>query len=169
LPIRAAGVTLLTLVMLGGCARPALEQLTGGQKLGAYLTGRDPRPVGTVYFVINLPPGEWFLWRVSAVHQDGLGTTYTTTTVLSDGTILISSKPGVALYVGDFVLNGRYGENLTLVRAPRNFAAARAELDTFSGVRVKLVDDDVEVSSFERAEDLLPRRECDPTQIVVSR
>jgi hypothetical protein len=149
-------------------AKPRTEQLTGGQSVLAYLSGRDSRPVGHVYFVVNLPPGAWFLWQVSAVRALGLDVWRSTTTVLSDGTILIPSKPGTALYLGEFVLKGKYSESITLAPAPRNFAAAQAELDTFSSVQVPLVDEEAEIRPFKCAEERLPRRECEPTHIVVS-
>jgi hypothetical protein len=93
---------------------------------------------------------------------------YSTTTVLSGGTVLISSKPGAALYLGDYLLKAKYGENLMLVPTERSFEAAQAELDTFSGVHVKLVDEEAEIRSFKCAEGRLERRECDPVQIVMA-
>jgi hypothetical protein len=148
-------------------ATPTLDQITGGQKLATYLAGGDARPVGHVYFTISLPPGEWFLWRVSAAHALGLDRWRLTTTALSGGTVLISSKPGAALYLGEFVLKGKYSEDITLTLAPRDLAAAQAQLDTFSGVQVKLVDDETPVGSFKCLKGRLERRECEPTEIVL--
>jgi hypothetical protein len=150
-------------------ASPRTDKLTGGQKFAAFMTGQDSRPGGHDYFVINLPPGEWFLWCVSGFHNDGLGTSYSATTYFVEGTMLISSKPGAALYLGEFVLNGAYGQNLKLAPAPRNLGAAQAELDTFSGVQVKLVDLEPEVRSFTCVRGGFPKTDCDPKQIVVSR
>jgi len=149
-------------------ATPRLHQITGGQTLAQYLSGRDPPLIGHLYFTITLPPGDWFLWRVRGIHGEGGGWMQSAATTLSDGTILIRSTPGAALYLGEFVLKGKYGENITLTPAPANLAAAQAELDTFSGVKVKLGEEEERrVGTFNCLQSRLGRRECEPTKIVV--
>ena len=46
------------------------------------------------------------------------------------------------------MLNDKYGENITLALASRNSSAAQAQLHTFRGVQVLLVDEEAEISSF---------------------
>lgn len=149
-------------------ATPTLDQVTGSRKLAKYLTAGDERPVGHVYFTISLPPGDWFLWSVSASHPIGMDGWRLTSTALSGGTVLISLKPGDALYLGEFALKGKYSEDITLSLAPKDLAAAQAELDTFSDVHVKLVEDETRIGSFNCLKGReLERRDCQPTQIVV--
>ena len=67
------------------------------------------------------------------------------------------------------MLKAKYSENLMLEAAPRNFPAAQAQLHAFRGVQVELVDEEPEISSFKCLTGGLPRRDCVPTQVVVSR
>jgi hypothetical protein len=149
---------------------PRIDKLTSGQKFNAAMSGQSSRPGGHDYFVINLAPGDWFLWAMSGFYNDGLGTSYSSTTYFSKGTFVLTAKAGVASYIGEFVVRGSYGENMILAPAPANFAAAQAELRTFTNVTQELVEFVPKKKTFSctSKQVLWEKVACDGDSVVVS-
>jgi hypothetical protein len=151
-------------------ASPRTDQMSGGQKFGAAMSGQSSRPGGHDYFVIGLPPGDWFLWAMSGFYSDGVAASYSSTTFFSNGTIVIHATPGTASYIGEYSVAGKFGEDLILAPAASNFAAAQSELRTFPNVRQELIEVVPRQMKFTCVEKLsiVGKFPCDPASIVLS-
>jgi hypothetical protein len=151
-------------------ASPRIDGLTDDQKLAAAMTGQNSRPGGHGYFVIGLPEGDWFLWAMSGFYSNGLGTSYSSTSYFSSGTIAIKAKAGEASYLGEFVVSGKYGSNLKIMPTKANFAAAQLELQSFARVDRQLIDAPPTKKKFACSEQLIlwSKTPCGPKTIVVS-
>lgn len=128
-------------------AEPRTDQLTGGQRLAAALTGQDARPGGHGYFVVELPPGNWFLCCLFGFYNDGF-TSYSSTTFFSQGALVLEAQTGTAAYLGEYVVDGKYGENLRLSPLPRDLPAAQKELESFVNVKAQLVEVELQTKPF---------------------
>jgi hypothetical protein len=114
------------------------EDLTGGQKFAAAMTGQTSLPLGRQYFVFELPPGEWILSSVSGSYNDGLGSSYSATSYMSKGTIAFQSGPGTARYVGEYRVVGKLGEPLQLHTLGDDLGSAEAALKKYPHIEMPL-------------------------------
>lgn len=149
-------------------ASPRSDKLTGGQRLAAALTGQDARPGGHGYFVLELPEGSWFLCCLSGFYNDGF-TSYSSNTYFSEGALVLQSQAGTAAYLGEYMVSGRYGENLRIEPLPANLPAAQSELDTFANVKAALaaIEPQTKPFSCESKVVLFSKVECVPATMVV--
>lgn len=97
------------------------DERTRGQKKGP--------PAEHSYLVLQLPPGNWFLWAISGYYSDGEGNSYSVTSFPSEGTIAFATEPGVAMYVGEYTISGKPGETQVLSMLPADLNAAKAKFD----------------------------------------
>jgi hypothetical protein len=149
-------------------AEPRIDKLTDGQKFAGAMTGQNALPGGHNYFVISLPPGEWLLYQISGFYSDG-AYSYSSTTSLSKGTIVVSAHAGTATYVGEFLVTGRYGEDMRLTVAPANFVAAKNELATFKNVKQELIESIPHARAFSCSDTqgVLGKTQCYWASVVV--
>ena len=114
------------------------EGLTGAQKFGAVMTGQTSLAKGKQYFVFELPPGDWFLSSISGSYSDGLYSSYSAVTHMTEGTIAFRSGPGTASYIGEYGVTGKFGQPIRMVTLEQNFDAAQVELKNYSNITVPL-------------------------------
>ncbi len=91
------------------------------------------------YFALHLPPGHWFLWAIAGFYSDGEGNSYSATSFPSEGTIAFTTEPGVVMYVGEYMVSGKPGENLMLTMLPPDLNTAKAKFDASTGAQRELV------------------------------
>lgn len=151
--------------VIGGSARsvePRTDHVPVSTKLGAAaLGGRQTLPVGRSLFVIELPPGDWLLWSVSASVRG-----YSSDTTLAPGTIVLRGQPGRAAYIGEFEIQGDIGEDLQLIELPRRFDKSQADLASFPNIHVPLDNVEPELGEF-TCERNRPRSPCSQENAVV--
>jgi hypothetical protein len=114
------------------------EDLSSGQKFGAVMSGQTSLAKGRQYFVFELPPGEWILSSVSGYYSDGVYQSYSTTSYLSRGTIAFPSAAGVARYLGEYRVTGRFGEAMQLHVLGEEQDAAKAALAKYPHIELPL-------------------------------
>jgi hypothetical protein len=116
----------------------SMEDLSGGQKFAAAMSGATSLPKGRQYFVFELPPGEWFLYCVTGYYNNGLGSAYSATSFLSKGTLAFESGAGVARYLGEYRVTGKFGDNLQLQTLDEDLTAAQSELKKYPHIEMPL-------------------------------
>ena len=114
------------------------DDLSGGQKFAAAMTGQTSLSKGRQYFVFELPAGEWILSSVSSYYNDGLGNSYSAASNMSKGTIAFPSSAGVARYVGEYRVVGKLGEALELHALDEDLGAAQTELKKYPHIELPL-------------------------------
>jgi len=114
------------------------EGLTGAQKFGAVMTGQTSLAKGRQYFVFELPPGDWFLSSISGSYSDGVYSSYSAVSHLTEGTVAFQSSPGTASYIGEYGVAGRFGEPIRMVTLDQDFEAAQAELKKYPNIALAL-------------------------------
>jgi hypothetical protein len=117
---------------------PSKEGLTGAQKFGAVMSGQTSLPRGKQYFVFELPPGDWFFYSISGSYSDGLSSSYSAVSYMSEGTIAFQSSPGTARYVGEYGVTGKFGEAIRMLVLDQNHDAAQAELRKYPNITLPL-------------------------------
>lgn len=127
---------------------PGTDDLSSQQKFAAAMTGQSSRPRGRQYFVVELPPGEWFLYYISGFYSDGLANSYSATSFLSKGTIAFPSSAGVARYLGEYRVTGRFGEALRLEVLADDPAAAQAALEKYPHIELALQPEKPALTAF---------------------
>ena len=117
---------------------PSKEDLTGGQKFAAAMTGQTSLPKGRQFFVIELPQGEWVLYSVSGFYSDGLAHSYSSTSFFSKGTVAFQSTSGVARYLGEYRVVGNFGEAMDLQILGDDLGAAQEAFKKYPRIELPL-------------------------------
>lgn len=117
---------------------PRQDDLSAGERFGAFMTGQQSLPNRRSLFVVELPAGDWILWCVTGSMSDGFGNSVSSISYLAHGTLAVKAEPGKATYVGEFEINGEYGDDLQLVELPRRFDKAKGDLAAYRNVQVEL-------------------------------
>jgi hypothetical protein len=112
----------------------ASRPLTSKEKLRVGLLGQRALSGGHSYFVFRMPPGDWMLMAVHG-NFNGMAEAHS---LLSEGTIAFTTRPGAAIYVGEYAVTGNLSGPLSIAQLQSDLAAAQAELDSYPGAEVKL-------------------------------
>lgn len=148
---------------------PRQDDLSAGQRFGAFMTGQQSLPNRRSLFVVELPAGDWILWCVTGYMNDGLGTSTSSVSYMAQGTLAVKAEPGKATYVGEFEINGEFGDDLQLVELPRSFDKARSDLAAYQNVQVELQDTPFDNRRFtcERRRVMLTETPCARDTVIV--